>query len=267
MLTITLAAVLGLLGVVAVVAYAHQANQRAVAGLKPATIWIADTAIPAGTSLKMAKGDGSLISETVPAKSVSTDAVHSVSSNNGHMRVNATMAKGQVLLTTMLTSSLNANNSGNFVIPTGMVAVAVNMCVDEAVADYLSPGSDIAVFDTVANGGIQRSCEPQHASLSFSQLTTGHSVNTLLFLPKAEVLAVGQNPAAQSSSRDNIPTTTEDPSANSSGEVLVTVAVKETDAQHLILMEEVGMPYMVLLGPGAKMTYTLPGPLFHLQQP
>ena len=50
MLTITLAAVLGLLGVVAVVAYAHQANQRAVAGLKAETVLVAKFAIPAGTS-------------------------------------------------------------------------------------------------------------------------------------------------------------------------------------------------------------------------
>jgi pilus assembly protein CpaB len=261
MLTIVLAAVLGLLGVVAVVAYAHQANQRALAGHKPATIWIANNAIPAGTSVKAAQSHHLLISQTVPASSVSTDAVHSVISNP-HMRVSAAMTKGQVLLTSMLTLSFSVNNSGNFVIPPGMVAVSVNMCVDEAVADYISPGSDIAVFDTAALGGYPRSCEPQHNSLSFGQLALRHAVNTLLFLPKAEVLAVGENPAAQSTSRDNIPTTTEDPSANSSGEVLVTVAVNEADAQHLILMEEVGMPYMVLLGPGAKMTFTQAGPLF-----
>jgi pilus assembly protein CpaB len=260
MLTITLAAVLGLLGVVAVVAYAHQANQRAVAGLQAEKVLIATQSIPAGTPLS--KAQDWLTPEKVPVSSA-TDAVHSVSSNNKNMRVSATMAKGQVLLNTMLTSSFSTNNSGNFLIPPGMVAVAVNMCVDEAVADYLSPGSEIAVFDTIAGQGstIQRGCEPQHSILNANQVRN-KAVATLLLLQKAEVLAVGQNPAAQSTSRDNIPTTTADPSANSSGEVLVTVAVKEADAQHLILMEEVGMPYMVLLGPGANMTFTQPGPLF-----
>ena len=152
-----------------------------------------------------------------------------------------------------------------------MVAVAVNMCVDEAVADYLTPGSDIAVFDTIAGAGstIERSCEPQHSILNGSELFSSgnHAVATLLILQKAEVLAVGQNPAAQSTSRDNIPNATADPSSSSALDtVLVTVAVNEADAQHLILSEEVGMPYMVLLGQGANMTFTAPGPLFHSQQ-
>ena len=102
MLTIALAAVLGLLGVVAVVAYAHQANQRAVAGLQAETVMVAKGAIPAGTSLNRAQREGLLSTEKVPVSSLSTAAVHSVTSFNGSKVVSATVATNQILLDNML---------------------------------------------------------------------------------------------------------------------------------------------------------------------
>ena len=67
LLTITLAAVLALLGAVAVLAYVRQANNRAVAGQKAETVIVASGAITAGTSLSEAKVKNELAYETVPA--------------------------------------------------------------------------------------------------------------------------------------------------------------------------------------------------------
>ena len=69
LLTITLAAVLALLGAVAVLAYVRQANNRAVAGQKAETVIVASGAITAGTSLSEAKVKNELAYETVPASS------------------------------------------------------------------------------------------------------------------------------------------------------------------------------------------------------
>ena len=275
MLTITLAAVLGLLGVVAVVAYAHQANQRAVAGLKAETVLVAKFAIPAGTSLDKAQNGHLLGTEKMPVSSFSKSApaVQKVTATNGGQVVSATVAPGQVLLTNMLTSANNATAAGSFLIPPGMIAVTVYMCISEAVADYVTPGSDVAVFNTLVSAtGVQRTCETQHQNLSarqiISKITNRGGSATLLVLQKAEVLAVGQNPAAHSAPGGSSATATADPSSTSSpaGSVLVTLAVNQDDAERLILIDEVGLPYMALLGPSSHTAFAAPVSLFQPPQ-
>jgi pilus assembly protein CpaB len=263
-LTVALAGMLALIGAVAVLAYARQANSRAVDGLKAETVLAATGVIRAGTSLGTAQHDDLLTTEKVPVASLSTAPVHSVTAANAHLVMSANVASGQVLLQNMLASAASVTAGGGFVIPAGMVAVAVNMCVSEAVADYVTPGAYVAVFDTAANAQasqVQRSCDAAHAVLS--------SGATRLVLQKAEVLAVGQNPGTQSTSGANGTTVTTDPSGSSSSsqdEVLVTLAVNQADAERLILIDEVGLPYMALLGSGSNTAFTPPVNLFQ-QQP
>ncbi len=256
--TITLAAVLALIGIVAVLAYVRQANERAVNGLKAETVEVAAAPIVAGTSLKEAKSEGRLTTEKVPESSLSTPAVQSVIGSNEDLVVSATVAKGQVLLQNMLTSAsaYGAPTSSSFVIPPNMVAVTINMCVSEAVADYVVPGSNVAVFDTLTGNDSQvdRTCDTGH-----QVLTAGAVAGTLLVLAKAEVLAVGVNPGTSSTSGASSVAATTDPasstSASADGEVLVTLAVDQADAQRLILLDEVGLPYLALLGSSANLQF------------
>jgi pilus assembly protein CpaB len=270
-LTIALAGMLALIGAVAVLAYARQANVRAVDGLKAETVLAATGVIRAGTSLATAQHEDLLTSEKVPVASLSTGPVHSVTATNAHLVMSANVAKGQVLLQNMLASAASVTASGGFVIPTGMVAVAVNMCVSEAVADYVTPGSYVAVFDTLASAQgtqVQRSCDTSHQAIS-GAIRSAQSASTLLVLQKAEVLAVGQDPVTQSTSGGNGVAVTTDPSNSSSSspdEVLVTLAVNQADAERLILIDEVGLPYMALLGPNSNTAFTPPVNLFQ-QQP
>ena len=265
MLTIVLAAALGLFGVVAVVAYANHANERAVAGQKAETVVFATNMIPAGTSLSQARKANWLSTEEVPASSLSTPPV--TSSTSGHLVFNSAVPTGQVLLQNMLTTASNASfGASSLPVPAKDVAVTVNMCVAEAVASYLTRGSHIAVFDTIASKGstVQRSCDAQHQILNANAIAN-NAAETRLVLPNAEVLAVGQNPAAQGTSQANTPTATADPAssaASSNTELLVTVAVTQEEAEKLILIDEVGMPYMALLGSQASISFTPPGSLF-----
>lgn len=264
MLTITLAAVLAVLGVLGVLAYVRQANDRAVNGLKAQTVVVATGAIPTGTSLIEAQQEDLLSTEKLPDSSLSTPAVHSVTTANEHQVVSGALAKGQVLLQNMLTSGTGATASTSFVMPPGMMAVSVNMCVPEAVADYVSPGAYVAVFDTLSGKGstIQRSCEPQHEVLNSNLIANPAEATTLLVLPKVLVLAVGQNPGTSAPNSDNVAATT-DPSGSSSdvstvGEEFVTLAVSQSDAERLILIDELGLPYMALLGPNSKTGFAPP---------
>jgi pilus assembly protein CpaB len=273
LLTITLAVVLALLGAVAVLAYARQANQRALDGQKAETVVVASGPIPGGTSLAKAQQGGLLSTEKVPESSLSltAPAVRSVTAANENKVLSGAVAKGQILLENMLASAASVTANGGFVIPPGKIAVTVNLCIPEGVADYLVPGSYVAVFDTVATKAqVQRTCEAQHAVLN--GIANPATAATLLVLQKAEVLAVGQNLATTNTAAGNNVAATTDPSASSAassiqGEELVTLAVDQPDAQRLMLIDEVGMPYLALLGPGSSMKFMGPVPLFQSQRP
>jgi pilus assembly protein CpaB len=268
LLTITLAAVLAVLGVVAVLGYVHQANERAVNGLKAQTVVVATGAIPARTSLSQAQQEHLLSTEKVPDSSLTTPAVQAVTPANEHLVVTGPVAKGQVLLQNMLGTSTSVTASG-FVVPPGMVAVTLNLCMDEAVAEYATPGSNVAVFDTIVNANgsqITRTCDAQHEVTNGGAISNANIANTQLVVQKAEVLAVGQNPASLGTSGGSSTTVTTDPSTSSSsstpGLVQVTLAVKQADAERLILIEELGMPWMALLGSSSNVGFTPPVALF-----
>jgi pilus assembly protein CpaB len=255
-LTITLAAILALAGVVAILAYVRHANERAVNGLKAETVLYAYGAIPAGTSLSQAETGHLLGTETVPASSLTYgSAVQAVTKANGAKVVIGTVAKGQVLLQNMLAraGTATASSGSGFVIPQGDIAVAVDMCVPEDVANYVTPDSYVAVFDTllVVSGSQQPtpSCSSEHPALGNAAIQNTTLASTVLVLAKVQVLAVGPNPGSQSTSGSSNVAAATDPasSSSSSGDVLVTFAVDQTDAQKLILLQEVGIPYLALL--------------------
>jgi pilus assembly protein CpaB len=268
LLTITLAAVLGLLGVVAILAYVRQANERAVDGLKAETVLVAKGPIPAGTLLSKAQADQLLSTEKVPDSSV-TDAVQSVTAVNAVEAFTGPVATGQVVLANMLGPASSVTANSGLGVPKDMVAVTINMCVSEAVSGYVTPGSYVAVFDTVVNDAanpVSRSCDTGHQALG-SSIGDANVATTLLVLERAQVLAVG--PSAGSTSSSSVAQATEQASAasSSSGEVLVTLAVDQADAERVILLDEVGLPYMALLGPSpSSYTPSFAGPVALFQQ-
>jgi pilus assembly protein CpaB len=251
LLTVTLAAVLAVVGVVAVAAYVRQANVRAVNGLKAETVMYAKGPIAAGTSLSQAKQGGLLGTESVPESSLTYPAVQSVTGANGHKVVTGDVAEGQVLLQNMLGSASSVPPNG-FVLPANDIAVSVPMCEPEDVADYVTPGSYVAVFDTLINVSsdtqLTPSCNSGHPAFPGNILQNTNEVTTEIVLPKVEVLAVGQNPGPQSTSGSSSGTAT----SSSSGDVLVTFAVSQTEAEQLIVLQEAGIPYLALLGSNVK---------------
>jgi pilus assembly protein CpaB len=273
LLTITLAAVLALVGVVAILAYVRQANERAVNGLKAETVWVASGPIAAGTSLSAAQQGDLLKTEKVPDSSVTLPVPVPLTGVVGRKVVTSAVAKGQVLLQNMLgASASNASASGGIVVPSGDIAVSVDMCVPEDVADYVAPGSNVAVFDTLVvlgqNQQMTPSCSSSHEAFGSTQVQNLNQASTVLVLPSVLVLAVGQNPGSQSTSGSSSVATATDPasSSSSSGDVLVTFAVNQHEAQKLILLQEVGIPYLALLGSKSP-TLGVNSPVGLFQQP
>jgi pilus assembly protein CpaB len=258
MLTIVVAVVLAAVGTVAVLAYVHQANTRAVEGLKVVNVIVAQSAIPSGTPSGQALRDGLLSSQKLPVASVPADAVRSITPDLAGLVTSAAVQSGQLLLRPMLVAA--AQVTGGVAIPKGMVAVTIQMCLTEAVAGYITAGSEVAVFDTFGSKSlnVQETCQVSHQAQAVG------AVRTAVVLPKVEVLSVGPAPSSAQGTSSGSTTTASNGSASpasSQGAVLVTLAVRQADAERLIQLDEAGLPYLALLTPTSQTgfdTTTLP---------
>jgi len=255
LLTITLAAALGIVGIVAVLAYVRQANDRAIAGQKAETVMAASHVIPAGTSLRAAEAEHLLITEKVPAESLSLSApaVQSVTAANQHLVISSLVRQGQVLLLNMLAKpgTLAARSDGAVLpLPQGDIAVTMEMCLDADVAGYVQPGSYIAVFDTASSGGaITYTCTSH-------QPPDKGKIVTAVVAARVQVLSVTTPPGSQGASSAAGQLGSGQVNSASSpasvGEVLVTLAVPtQALAEKLILVTSAGDPTFGLLTKGS----------------
>jgi len=249
-----LAIVLASLGTGAVLAYVRQADQRSLAGQKAVTVLVAASQIPAGTSAGQALRDGLIKKQLVPASSVSGTAyVGSITPSLGGLVFSADVPSGELVLRPMLVSQVTATTG--IAIPAGDVAVTIALCVPQAVAGYVNPGSQVAIFDTTGtgNGGCSSGGGGGSSSSSSSGGPGGqpsskaNTVNTRIVLPKVMVLAIGQATPAGATTTSST-AFSQSTSNNSNGTVLVTLAVDQSDAERVISLAESGLPYLALLG-------------------
>lgn len=246
-LTVVLAVLLAVLGTGAVLVYVRHADARALAGQKAVTVLVAQHDIPTGTPAGTALSSGWLAKETLPAASVPSEAVRSLTPGLSTLVTSSEVPSGQLLLRPMLVTAAQVAAAGSLAIPKGMVAVTIPLCLPAAVAGYVQPGSSVAVFDTYATKKLQvsQSCSTSGQSQS-AQVKGG--VRTRMVLPQVRVLSIGAAPAKGKAST----TASGGSSASSgSGAVLVTMAVSQANAERLILLTETGLPYMALLSPSS----------------
>ncbi|HYK68965.1 MAG TPA: RcpC/CpaB family pilus assembly protein [Streptosporangiaceae bacterium] len=241
--TIAAAVLLAVLGAVGVLDYVHQADQRALAGMHAVNAYVATAQIPSGTSAATAVREGLLVRQQFPASSVPDDAVRSITPTLSGLVLTSGLASGQMLLNPML--GVSVQTSSALPIPAGMVAVTLQFCVQQAVGNYITPGSQVAVFNTFVNG------TRKSATGACSQAGSGtanQSIQTRIVMSKVLVLAVGEGTATPPSST----TTTADAPATSSagstpGTIYLTLAVSQEDAERLIELGQGGSPYLALL--------------------
>ena len=249
-LTVALAVLLAVLGTVGVLAYVHKADSRALAGMKAVSVLVAHDQIPAGTTADSAQQEGLLRSETLPASSVPVDAVRAITPALGSLVMSAQVQPGQLLLRPMLVTA--AQVTGGVALPAGMLAVSVNLCLPEALAENIGPGSEVEVLDTFAFGAAALTAQP-NCTGPHQQQAGGHA-RTVVVLPRVQVLSVGiagGTGHATSSTSTSVFSRSTDPQPSSSGaqpgNVLVTVAVTQAAALRLVQITETGLPYLALL--------------------
>jgi pilus assembly protein CpaB len=244
-LAIAMALLLAVIGTGAVLAYVNRATARAMAGLKAVNVLVAQQQIPAGTPVGVAWQDGSLREETLPARSVSPDAIGSITADLGSLVMSSVVMPGQVLLRQMLVPA--AQVSGGLAIPGSMVAVTIPLCLPEAVAGYVHAGSQVAIFDTFSSQSLSSSESCSQSGVSRQGQASG-TVETRVVLPRVLVLAVGgPSSSGQGGSGSGLGA-----GSQSQGGVLVTLAVDQADAERVIELTETGLPYLALLTPASQ---------------
>ena len=251
-LTVVLALVLAVLGTIGVLAYVHKADSRALQGMRAVSVLVAQGQIPSGTSASAALQTGLLRGETLPASSVPLNAVRSITPALGPLVMSAQVQAGQLLLRPMLVTAAQA--TGGVALPSGMVAVSIGLCLPEAVAENIGPGSEVEVLDTFAqkaNLTAQPNCQGPH------QQQANGAARTRVVLQRVEVLSVGVAAGAGHAASAATTTstgifnrsTTDGPSSSSGSNVNtpVTLAVTKAQALQLVQIAETGLPYLALL--------------------
>lgn len=214
------AVVLSLVSALAVYIYAATADSRALAQLSPTDAIITAQSVPAGTSLQEALAQGLVTQTQLPSGSLPVGAIQKIDNANQKLRAIAAIPAGQILLRAGFTDQ--PLQAGALQVPAGKLAVTVNMSDPARVANFLVPGSQIAIF-----------------------VTGGNPISTRIMIPKVTVLAVG---ASVQVTKNDDGTTTQTPSS------LITLAVTQSESETLVHANSVGQLYFGLLSPSTNIS-------------
>jgi pilus assembly protein CpaB len=247
-LGVLLAIVLAVLGTGAVLAYVTAARNQVAAGQEAVRVLVANQRIPAGTSGASLR-DREMVDEVVvPALSVPDDALGAVPADLDTLVVTADLQPRQLVLRGMFGPPTIL--SGGLNVPETMLAVSVAIEVDQQVAGFVRPGSQVAIFNTYED------VDPDEATQEGSGQD---NQRTRLLLPRVEVLAVGVYGAGgvTSTTARNGEAEEDDGSAQGGSGLVLTVSVDQTDAERLIHASRTGLLYLALLTDSSEVD---PGP-------
>lgn len=234
---LVIAVLAAVVGTLAVGAYVRGADARAAAGQTMKRVLVATATIPAGTKAGDFSSAQTELKE-LPAAAVPDGALTSLSGVSGLVTV------GEIVPNEVLTQQrfTEAARTGSLTIPSGKLAVSVELKDPQRVAGFVVPGSEVAVYDTFDAAHVNVSVTQTGANTAAAQ-ATGDDKATRILLTRALVIAVGPTVTAKSSEgvSDNksVPTT------------VLTVALDQPDAQKLVHAAQTGDLYFALLGPGA----------------
>lgn len=227
-LLLVAALVVAALGTLLIFAYVRSADDRALKDQEPVEVLVAKTLIRAGTLGSEAEKSGSFKLQRIPRSATIANVLGDPRPIQGLVAV-ADIYPGEQIIASKFAQS---GTTSILPIPTGDVAMSVQLGDPQRVAGFVQPGSDVVIFissaDVVVNG---RKVEG--------------GVTTVL-LPKVNVLAIGPTtlrsaPAGQGN-KESLPT------------AILTLGVSQVDAQKIIYAQTHGTLYLGLRDEDSKIT-------------
>jgi len=222
-LLIVAAVVLALVGTGVIYAYVHNADKRAVDSTRAAQVLVAVHEVPAGTTWNDAVKGNYLEEQNVPVDSAPDLALSSTDASVPLDEVaTASIASGQIVLRPMFAEKTSA--IGPLPIPAKQIAVAFSINGPAAVAGFVQPQSEVAVFTTYKLDPTAAAATKNGASGSA----------TKLLFPRILVLATSNT------------SPTELNNANGGGGT-ITLALTQAQAEQMILASQTSQLYLGLL--------------------
>ena len=259
-MTISAALLAAMLGTILVVAYVGRADARALAGVETVQVLVAKGDLKKGQTVKSAQDDGLVTTAPFPRKTVPSAALMRLTRADEALVFASDVTAGEILQRPRLVAATVA--ADKLMVPPGKLAVTVQLNDPARVANFVTVGSDIAIFDsyTVFEGNQSRKWTPSGNGLGDE---FANNKATRVLLPRVKVLAVGESflPPGEAESKDKEDkdknaTPDSDAAAPNALLTLVTVAVDQSEAEKLIHATQTGSLYVGLLG-----TYDVkPGP-------
>jgi pilus assembly protein CpaB len=232
---LVVAALIAVLGSGMVFLYVKGADDRAKQAQVPVRVLKAVAQIEPGETLGQAQSAGKLQLAEVPTEQVLDGAMSSIGDSAG------LIALARVYPNEQITSSKfgSPGEQDVLTLPDGMIAISVNLTDTGRVAGFVSPGSNVALFDTATpDAGPGGTTDPAF---------------TRLLLPKVEVVAVAQTTVTTS-------TTTDEAGAQTTEQLpktLFTLAVDQAQAERIMYAAAHGELSFGLLNDKSKVH---PGP-------
>jgi pilus assembly protein CpaB len=233
-----LAAVIAAVGTGLVFVYAHNANQRAIAGIQPEQVLVATAAIPPGIT-------GSAASSSFVLKAIPRDAIVPGALSNPADIADKVALQQIVAGEQILPAQWGDKTSySQLQIPSGQMAVSVQMTDPGRVAGFVTPGSQVAVFLDAKPELLIGGNTPSGAATASPQTKVELPQFVRLLIPKATVLASGPTTL--------LPPTSSTGNTDQVAKAILTLAVDQKDAQRLILSAQHGVLYFALLRDDSK---------------
>jgi pilus assembly protein CpaB len=239
-----LAIILALVGTLAVVFYVQRLKNTVAAGQEGVHVLVARSRIPAGTSGARIRSQNLYTEVVMPKSSLPADTLSELSVDLDKLVVTSDVQADQLLLRGMFGQA--GKFSGGLDIPDGMMAVSVAVLEPADVAQYVRPGSQIAIF------GASKLADQQ-----WKQTYGEDNHVTEVILPRVTVLAIGSyggNGQTASQAQDSAPlaggngTSAPNNALHSNTLTInVTVAVNQGDATRLIHFADNADLYLALL--------------------
>jgi pilus assembly protein CpaB len=203
------------------------ADQRARHNLSDAvSVAIATRPIPAGYTGARIRAEGMFRIERMPRSSVPSDFLPDVGTDEERKVVMSNVANGQVLYQGLFGQP--GIMTAGLALPDGKMALTVKTGVPEQVAGYVQPGSKVTIFLTY--------------DIVDSDFKPTGEKRTRVLLASVDVLAVGAYRTGGDGTDSN---SSQDLRAD--GELLLTVAVTQNEAERLVQAVHSGELYCALI--------------------
>ena len=239
---------LAVAGTLAVLAYVRSADSRALSGQQAVPVYVAQAFVPGGTTLRQAIDENLITQEMIAQDGVPENPLATASPTTESLVAVSDIQPGELVLATRFASK--QATTSNLAIPDGMMAMSLSLADPARVGQFVTAGSQIAIFDTFnVQTADHADTTPAGNHLADDYARTRA---TRLLLARIKVLAVGSTVPSTTASAAASPSAAPDGTAAQLQAQLITVAVTQAQAEVLVQGIQTGTLYLGLLTDTSK---------------